>query len=64
MPDNILLTLQTKAMKAYPDPNPPAAAPIDGHAAEAAVERTWFNQDIARRAETLRSAQEARPIQI
>ena len=59
-----MVTLQTKATKAYPDPDPPALAPIDPHAADAAVEQTRFDQDTARRAEIIRSAQEARSVQI
>ena len=51
-------------MKAYPDPDPPAVAPIDPHAADAAVEKTRFDQDTARRAEITRSAQEAPSVQI
>ena len=63
-PENFLVTLQTKATKAYPDPDPPAVAPIDAHAADAVVERTRFDQDTARRAEIIRPAQEARSVQI
>ena len=63
-PDNFLVTLQTKATKVYPDPNPPAVAPIDPHAADAVVERIQFDQDTARCAEIIRSAQEARSVQI
>ena len=63
-PENILVTLQTKATKAYPDPDPPAVAPIDPHAADAVVGRTRFDQETARRAEIIRSAQEARSVQI
>ena len=63
-PENFLVTLQTKALKAYPDPNPPAVAPIDDAAPDAAVEQTRFDQDTARRAEIIRSAQEARSNQI
>ena len=63
-PENFLVTLQTKATKAYPDPDPPAVAPIDPHAADRAVEQTRFDQDTARRAEIIRSAQEARSVQI
>ena len=59
-PENFLVTLQTKARKAYPNPDPPAVSPFDPHAAETAVEQTWFDQDTARRAEIIRSAQEAR----
>ena len=55
------MTLQTKA---YPDPDTPAVAPIDPHAADAAVEQTRFDQDTSRRAEIIRSAQEARSVQI
>ena len=39
-PENVLVTLQTKALKAYPGPNSPAVAPIDGAAPDAAVEQT------------------------
>ena len=56
--------LQTKATKAYPDPDPPAVAPSDPHAADAAVEQTRCDQDTVRRAEIIRSAQEARSVQI
>ena len=63
-PENFLVTLQTKATKAYPDPDPPAVAPIDPHAADRAVEQTRFDQDTARRVEIIRSAQEARSVQI
>ena len=63
-PEVFLVTLQTKTTKAYPDPDPPAVAPIDAHAANAVVERTRFDQEAARRAEIIRSAQEARSVQI
>ena len=63
-PEIFLVTLQTKATKAYPDPDPPAVAPVDAHAADAVVERTGFDQETARRAEIIRSAQEARSVQI
>ena len=43
-PENFLVTLQTKATKAYPDPDPPVVAPIGPHAADAAVEQTRFDQ--------------------
>ena len=62
--ESFLVTLKTKTTKEYPDPDPPAIAPIDPHAADAAVEQTRFEQDTARRAKTLRSAQEARSVQI
>ena len=58
-----MVTLQTKATKASADPDPPAGAPIHPHAADAAVEQTQFDQDTARRAEILRSAQETRSVQ-
>ena len=63
-PENFFVILQTQAMKAYPDPNHPAVAPIDEHAADAAAEQTRIDQDNARRAEIMRSAQEARSVQI
>ena len=59
-----MVTLQTKAPTAYPDPDPPAVAPIDPHAADKALEQTRFDQDTARRAEIIRSAEEARSVQI
>ena len=59
-----MVTLQTKATEGYLDPDPPAVAPIDPHSADAAVEPTRFDQDAARRTEIVRSAQEARSVQI
>ena len=59
-----MVTLQTKATKAFPDPDPPAVAPIDPEAADAAVEQTRFDHETARRAEIIRSAQEALSVQI
>ena len=58
------VTLQTKAKKAYPDPDPPAFATIDPHAADGAVEQTRSDQDTACREELIRSAPEARSVQI
>ena len=52
-PENALVTLQTKATTAYPDPDPPAVAPIDPHAADAALAETGFDQDTARRANNM-----------
>ena len=63
MPESFLVTLQTKATKAYPHPGPPLVAPIDPHSADAAVEQTRFDPDPTRRAELIRSAQEARSVQ-
>ena len=63
-PEKFSVTLQTKATKGYPDLDLPAVAPIDPHAADAAVEQTRLDQDTARRAEIIRSAQEARSVQI
>ena len=63
LPRNFWVTLQTKATAAYLDPDPPAVAPIDAHAAEAVVEQTRFDRDKASRAETIRSAQAARSVQ-
>ena len=51
-------------MKAYLNPNPPAVAPIDAHAADAVAEQARFEQYTARRAEIIRSAQETRSVQI
>ena len=59
-PETFSVTLQTRATKAYPDPDLPVVAPIDPHAADAAVEQTRFDQDTARRAEIIRSTQEVR----
>ena len=47
-PENSLVTLQTNAFKTHPEPNPPAAALINGAAAYAAAEHTRFDQDTAR----------------
>ena len=47
-PENFLVTLQTKTLKAYPDPNLVTVALIDPHAADAAIERTRFDQETAR----------------
>ena len=57
------MTLQTTANKTYLDPDPPAVAPIDPHAADPAVDQTRFDQDTARRLKILRHAQEARSVQ-
>ena len=51
-------------MKSYPDPNPPAVVPIDGHTPDAAVEQTPFDQETARWAGIVPSAQEARSLQL
>ena len=59
-----LFNLQTKATKADPDPDLSAVAPIDAHAADAAAEHTRFHLDTAHQTKTLRSAQEARSVQI
>ena len=64
-PENFLVMLQSKTMTAYADPDPPAVAQIDPHAAEAAnIEQPHFDKDTARRAEPIRSAQVARSVQI
>ena len=63
-PENFLVTLQPKATKAYPDPDPPNIAPIDPHAADATVKQTRFDQDTARRAQNVRSAEKASSVQI
>ena len=63
-PENFLVTLQTKALKAYPDPILIPVAPIDAAAPDAAVEQTRFDTETARNAEQLRSAQESRSNQI
>ena len=58
-----MVTLQKKATKAYPYPDPPAVAQTDPHAAVAVVKQTRFDQDKARRAEIIRSGKEERSIQ-
>ena len=55
-----MVTLQTKALKAFPYPNLATIAAIDTHAADAAIERTRFDQQTACNAEQLRFAHEAR----
>ena len=56
--------MQTKALKAYPDPNLVPIAPIDVAAADAATEQTRFEQETAHKAKQLRSAQKARSTQL
>ena len=51
-------------MNGYPYPNPPPVAPIDAHAADAAIEQTRFDQDAGRCAEIVRFGQEALSVQI
>ena len=50
--------------KAYPDPNPPAVAPIDAAAPEATVEQKRFYQETAHSAKIIRSDRENRALQI
>ena len=59
-----LVTVQRNAVQAYPDPAPPAVAPIDARAADAVVERNRFDQETTCRAEIIRLAQETRCTQI
>ena len=63
-PENLLVKLQTKPIKADLDSDPPAVAPIDSHAEDAAVEQTQFDEDTVRRAEIIPLAQETRSLQI
>ena len=56
-----MVVLRTKAMTVYPDPNSPVVAPVD---ANAVAEQTLFDQDTSRRTKIIRSAQEARSVQI
>ena len=51
-------------MRVYPVPSPPAVAPIDAHAADAAAEQNRFAENTACSSEIIRSAQEARSVQI
>ena len=59
-----MVTLQTKAPNAYPDPNLVPVVSIDGAAADVVAEQTRFEQDTAHNAKQLRSAQEAPSTQI
>ena len=59
-----MVTLQTKALKAYPYLNLVPVATIDTHAADAAIEKMRFDQETARNAEQLLTAQNARSTQI
>ena len=59
-----LVTLQTKAVKAYPDPNPPAVAAVDELAPDAAAEQIRFDQVTPRRVDLIRSAEEARSLKV
>ena len=47
-------------MKAYPQPNLSAVAPLDAHTADATAEQTQFDQTLERREKMICSAQEAR----
>ena len=40
------ITSQTKALKAYPDPNPLPFAPVDAHVADPLVEHFRFDERI------------------
>ena len=60
--DNSSVTLQARALRAYPDQNILAFAAIDAYAADAAAGQTRFEQDTARRAEMIPSAQKTRSV--
>ena len=47
IPENFLVYLQTKAFKIYPDPHPPAVAPIDPHARDAGIEQTRVERQLS-----------------
>ena len=51
-------------MKTSPNAIPLPVAPIEAHALDAAIERTRFDEDTARRAEVMSSAQEAHSVQV
>ena len=56
-PENFLVQLQALAKKAYPTPVIPAVAPIDAHAADAAVEAARFATETATNVTTLAEAE-------
>ena len=56
--ENLSVSLQKKPMKAFPDPNSPPNASIDGHTVDVA-EQTQFDQDTSCRIEITRASQEA-----
>ena len=62
--ENLLVMLLTKATKNYQDLDLLAVAPIDSHEVDAAADETLFCRDRARHAEKIRSAQEARAVQV
>ena len=63
-PENFLVTIQTKAIRAYPTPVLPAVDPIDAAAADPVVERTRFDTETAQRAERLQAADDFKNAQV
>ena len=59
-----LLNLQTKGLKTYPNPHPPPVIQVDAHSADSAIDQTRFDQDTARCAEIIHSAEEARSVEV
>ena len=63
-PENFLVTIQTKAIRAYPTPVLPAVAPIDPGAADAAAEQTRFDSETTQRAERLQASEDFKNAQV
>ena len=61
---NVLVTLQTKAKNKSPEPESPAVALIDAHAAGAAAGQIQFSGYTKSRTEILLSVQESSSVQI
>ena len=68
-PENFLVTLQTKAVRAYPPPDLPAVVPLNlaamgGDAAREAAEQTRFDGETAARAARIQSAEDFKNEQV
>ena len=63
-PENFLVTIQTKAIRAYPTPVLPAVAPLKPGAADPAVEQTRFDSETAQRAERLQASEDFKNAQV
>ena len=59
-----MVTLETKAKKAYPDADPPTVDPFDANAMDRAVEPIRLDQETALCAETIGLVHETHSIQI
>ena len=63
-PENFLVNLQRKAIRAYPTPNLPAVAPLDPGAPDAAIEGARFARETAHRQERIDAVTDHRNEQV